>query len=91
MHLLVRYKVFDFAKWKSVYDTHLSARQKAGLKEIYLFRNADDPNEVTLLFSVEDIHKAKAFVESEDLHHALEKAGVMGAAEVSFLNYTLAT
>jgi hypothetical protein len=32
MHLLVRYKVFDFAKWKSVYDVQLSARQKAGLK-----------------------------------------------------------
>ena len=88
MHLLVRYKVFDFAKWKSVYDTHLSARQKAGLKEIYLFRNADDPNEVTLLFSVEDVHKARAFVSSDDLHHAMEKAGAMGEAEVFFLNYT---
>jgi hypothetical protein len=87
MHLLVRHKVFDFAEWKSVYDAHLSARQKAGLKEIYLFRNAHDPNEVTLLFSVEDVHKAKAFVESDDLHHAMEKAGVMGAAYVSFLNY----
>ena len=88
MHLLVRYKVFDFAKWKSGYDADLSARQKAGLKEIYLFRNADDPNEVTLFFSIEDVHKARAFVESDDLHHAMEKAGVMGAAEVSFLNYT---
>ena len=88
MHLLVRYKVFDFAKWKSGYGADLAARQKAGLKEIYLFRNADDPNEVTLFFSIEDVHKARAFVESDDLHHAMEKAGVMGAAEVSFLNYT---
>ena len=86
MHLLVRYKVFDFVKWKSAYDGHLSAQQKAGLKEIYLFRNADDPNEVTLLFSVEDVQKARAFIESDDLHHAMEKAGVKGAAEVSFLN-----
>jgi hypothetical protein len=86
MHLLVRYKVFDFAKWKSVYDAHLSARQKAGLKEIYLFRNADYPNEVTLLFSVEDVQKAKEFILSDDLHHAMVKAGTMGAAEVSFLN-----
>ena len=41
MHLLVRHKVSDFAKWKPVYDAHLSARQKAGLKEEHLFRNAD--------------------------------------------------
>jgi hypothetical protein len=78
MHLLVRYNVADFAKWKSIYDAHLSARQNAGLKEIHLFRNADAPNEVTLLFSVEDVHKAKAFVGSDDLHHGMEKAGLMG-------------
>ena len=88
MHLLVRYKVFDFAKWKPVYDAHLSARQKAGLKEIYLFRNAHDPNEVTLLFSLEDVHKAKEFVSSDVLHHAMEKAG---QAYVSFLNIQQAT
>ena len=28
MHLLVRHKVSDFAKWKPVYDAHLSARQR---------------------------------------------------------------
>ena len=50
MHMLVRHKVSDFAKWKPVYHAHLSARQKAGLKEEHLFRNADDPNEALLLF-----------------------------------------
>jgi len=50
-YVLIRHKVADFAKWKPVYDGHLSARQKAGLKEEHLFRNADDPNEVLLLFS----------------------------------------
>ena len=67
MHVLVRHKVADFAKWKSVYDAHLSARQRAGLKEEHLFRNADEPNEVLLLFSVEDFDKTKAFTASDDL------------------------
>ena len=49
MHMLVRHKVADFVKWKPVYDAHLSARDKAGLKEEHLFRNAEDPNEVLLL------------------------------------------
>ena len=66
MHVLVRHKVSDFAKWKPVYDAHLSARQNAGLKEEHLFRNADD-SEVLLLFSAEDIDKAKAFAASDDL------------------------
>jgi len=71
MHVLVRHKVADFAKWKPVYDAHLSARQNAGLKEEHVFRNADDPNEVLLLFSAEDLDKAKAFTASDDLRQAM--------------------
>jgi hypothetical protein len=85
MHLLVRHKVSDFAKWKPVYDAHLSARQKAVLKEEHLFRNADDPNEVLLLFSVEDFDKAKAFSASDDLRQAMERAGVSDKPDVYFL------
>ena len=87
MHLLVRHKVSDFAKWKTVYDAHLSARQKAGLKEEHLFRNAHDPNEVLLLFSVEDFDKAKAFSTSPDLREAMERSGVSDKPDVYFLNW----
>jgi hypothetical protein len=85
MHVLVRHKVADFAKWKPVYDAHLSMRQKASLKEEHLFRNADDPNEVLLLFSAEDVDKAKAFTASDDLRRAMEKAGVSDKPDVYFL------
>src|SRR5215469_9140267 len=85
MHLLVRHKVSDFAKWKPVYDAHLSARQKAGLKEEHLFRNADDPNEVLVLFSAEDVEKAKAFTASDDVRQTMAKAGVSDKPDVYFL------
>ena len=85
MHMLIRHKVADFAKWKPVYDAHLSVRQKAGLKEEHLFHNADNPNEVLLLFSVEDVDKAKAFSASDDLHQAMEKSGVSDKPDVYFL------
>jgi heme-degrading monooxygenase HmoA len=85
IHMLVRHKVADFAKWKPVYDAHASARQKAGLKEEHLFRNADDPNEVILLFSAEDIDKAKAFAASDDLREAMQRAGVSDKPDVYFL------
>jgi len=85
MHMLIRHKVADFAKWKPVYDAHLSARQKAGLNEEHLFRNADDLNEVLLLFSTEDFDKAKAFTASVDLRQAMEKAGVSDKPDVYFL------
>jgi hypothetical protein len=85
IYMLVRSKVTDFAKWKPVYDAHLSARQKAGLKEEHLFRNADDPNEVILLFSAEEIDKAKAFAASDDLRQAMQRAGVSDKPDVYFL------
>ena len=84
-YVLIRHKVADFAKWKPVYDGHLSARQKAGLKEEHLFRNAEDPNEVLLLFSMEDVDKAKAFAASDDLREAMKKSGVSDKPDVYFL------
>ena len=59
-HLLVRHNVADFAKWKPVYDAHLAARQKAGLREKNLLRSIDNPNEVVLLFEAEDLKRAQA-------------------------------
>ena len=85
IHMLVRHKVADFAKWKPVYDAHASARQAAGLKEEHLLRNAEDPNEVVLLFSAEDLDKAKAFATSDDLRQAMQKAGVTDKPDVYFL------
>jgi heme-degrading monooxygenase HmoA len=85
MHMLIRHKVADFAKWRPVYDAHASSRQKAGLKEEHLLRNADDPNEVILLFSTEDLDKAKAFAASEDLRQAMQKAGVSDKPDIWFL------
>ena len=85
-HLLVRHNVADFAKWKPVYDAHLAARQKAGLREKNLLRSVDNPNEVVLLFEAEDIKRAQAFAESSDLREAMQKAGVVGKPDILFLN-----
>ena len=85
VHVLIRHKVADFAKWKPIYDAHHSARQNAGLREEYLLRNVDDPNELILLFSAEDLEKAKAFAASDDLRQAMQKAGVSDKPDVYFL------
>ncbi len=85
IHMLIRHKVGDFAKWKLVYDAHASARQSAGLKELHLLRNTENSNEVILLFSAEDPDKAKAFAASDDLRQVMQKAGVTDKPDVYFL------
>jgi hypothetical protein len=85
-HLLVRHKVADFFTWKAAYDAHLTARQKAGLKQEHLLRNIDDPNEVILLFEAEDVQKAREFGNSSDLREAMQKAGVVDKPDIYFLS-----
>jgi hypothetical protein len=85
-YILIRHKVVDFAKWKTAYDAHLSARQSAGLKEEHLFRNVDNPNEVILLFSAENLDKARAFAGSTNLIDAMQRAGASDRPDIYFLN-----
>jgi hypothetical protein len=84
-HMVIRHKVSDFAKWKPVYEDHRSARKAAGLKDLYLWRNQNDPSEVILLFEASDVAKAKAFAASSDLKQKMQAAGVQGPPEILFL------
>jgi hypothetical protein len=84
-YVVVRHKVADFSKWKPVYDAHLPARQAAGGTELYLLRNIDDPNEVIVLFEIEDLQKAREFVASDDLRDRMQEAGVIDKPDTYFL------
>jgi len=46
-------------------------------------------NEVILLFSAQDLDKAKAFAASPDLRERMEKAGVPTSPDIYFLNSQL--
>jgi hypothetical protein len=85
-YLLVRHKVADFSKWKSAYEAHSGARQKAGLKEEHLLRNTESPDEVIILFKAEEIQKAKEFAGSSNLREAMQNAGVIDKPDIYFLS-----
>lgn len=85
-HMLVRHKVTDFDKWKSVYEDHRPARESAGLKDLYLWRNESDPSEVILLFEVSDVDKAKRFADSPNAKEKMEAAGVRDQPDIVFLS-----
>ncbi len=85
-HMLVRHKVANFDKWKSVYEDHRSAREAAGLIDLHLWRNEGDPSEVILLFEVSDVEKAKKFTSSPDAKEKMEAAGVQDLPDIVFLS-----
>jgi heme-degrading monooxygenase HmoA len=81
--MLVRHKIEDYAKWKPHYDQHASTRKASGSKKAHLFRNADNPNELIILFEWDDLGKARNFARSEDLIKTMQKAGVIDKSRIS--------
>ncbi len=83
---LARVKVEDYAKWKPVFD-QLSAPRKAsgGAKGGMLFRDADNPNDITILNEWDNLENAHKFIESEDVKKAIKKSGVI-KIDFYFLN-----
>jgi heme-degrading monooxygenase HmoA len=84
-YILVRHKVADFSKWKPVYDAHLPARKEAGIEELHVLRNVDDPNEVVVLSEVDSLQKARDFAASSDLREKMQEAGVVDRPDIYFL------
>jgi hypothetical protein len=85
-YALVRAKVQNFDSWKKAYDAHLPVRKEFGMEEDRLLRGADDPNEVTLLFKVSSLDRAKAFLSDPAVREVIQKSGMVGIPDVAFLN-----
>jgi len=85
-YLLVQHTVEDYDKWKSVFDEHATARKAAGSKGGVILRNADNPNQVTILLEVDNLVDAQAFAGSDDLRETMQRAGVTRPPNVYFLN-----
>ena len=83
--LLAEHRVRDFAEWRKGYLSGLPQRTEAGLVEIKLFRDHAEPDRVSMLFSVDNLAKAKALVESPGLKAHMESIGVIGPMSARFL------
>ena len=85
-HVLVRHKVEDFDSWKTGFDASAEMRQSQGAEKGHLFRNADNPDEVFILLHWDDMDRAKAFTQSDELREAMEKSGVTDRPDIYFLD-----
>lgn len=83
---IMRQKVTDFNKWKTIYDADKPNREKAGLKDQWVKRNEHDPSEVVTYYDVADQKRAEDFSHSPELQGKLKESGVIGKPEIIFLN-----
>jgi hypothetical protein len=83
-YVIVKYKVADYARWKPIFDAGGANRQAGGSKGGQLFRSADDPNEVVMLFEW-DLEQARQFRQCERLSAEMQEVGVLGPPDFYFL------
>ena len=84
--MLIQHKVKDFAEWKKVFDSVASLRASNGELSSQVFRDASDPNSLTVVNKWNSLENAQRFAHSPELKAAMEKAGVAGPPSVYFLN-----
>lgn len=87
-YMMIHRRVKDFEKWKQVFDEHGAIRKAAGSKGGLLLRNADDPNDIVIIWEWDALDNARKFVESPDLRETMQHAGVTGAPEIVYFNQT---
>jgi len=77
----VGFRVEDYERWKAGYDASIEQRKAAGEISFAVYRNADDPNIVTVVSEQESAERLLEFFNSPDLQEKMKAAGIveMGA------------
>jgi hypothetical protein len=84
--MVIRHVVADYGRWKQNFDSDSTNRISAGIHLIPpVSRNIENPNEVNLPFMIEDVQKAKSFVESKRLKDVMQKGGVTSQSDILFI------
>ena len=83
--VILNHRVKDYASWKPGYNADLPRRSEAGLKEIFVGTREDDPQEVYLIFEVQDVARAQKMLENPELHKIMDESGVIRRPSVTVL------
>ena len=86
VNVLIQHQVKDYAAWKKVFDSAFEFRKSSGELSAEVYRDASDPNKLTVMNKWNSLENAQKFLHSPELMATMEKAGVAGAPTVTFLN-----
>jgi hypothetical protein len=83
--VLVSHEVKDYDVWKARYDAGRAGRDKAGLVEQFVGRDAKKPNVVHVGLVASSLKEAEHFVFRPELLDAMAAAGVANAPDIRFV------
>jgi len=80
--LAAQITIGDYAKWRPVFDKHKHLRDKAGLTNVRVYRDADDPKELIILSETTDFAKAREALNGPEIKSAMQEGGVVGPPKI---------
>ena len=66
-------KIGDYAKWRPVFDKHKPLRDKAGLMNVRVYRDADNPAELVIWSETSDAAKAREALNGPEIRSAMQE------------------
>ena len=79
VYVNLRLNVADYDKWRVGFDANESNRKSAGSTGVnQVYRDMDNPNNVTLVLEWDEADKAQAFLNDPRTKATMDAAGVTG-------------
>lgn len=85
MFAIVQHTVRDYDAWKPVFDEHEATRAKYSCKSHTVYRDADAPNDLTILLAYESRERAEELMHDPSLREAMERGGVISEPRITWL------
>ena len=82
--LIMNFKIKDYIQWVNTFDAGQKLRADAGLMDVLIAKDVEQPLKIQVVLDITDLNKAKAFMTSEILKEEMKSAGVIGKPDVEY-------
>jgi hypothetical protein len=82
--MIVTFSIKDYNAWRPVFDAATAERAQDGVSKGQVYRCADRPNDLLVVFEVADEKRARAWMASMQVRADWEKGGVTGTPSYRF-------
>lgn len=83
-YLSISHEVSDYNSWKVVFDKFNIDREEAGIIDLFVKKNINNTNSITVFSKITDLKKAQIFMSSPTLKEAMKNAGVTSPPIIVF-------
>lgn len=76
-YLIIQHEVEDLVKWEKAYESDMERRNQAGLKEMMVLNDVENPHSITVIFEFSDINAVNEMLADPELAEKMKSAGVI--------------